>query len=141
MNVIKTINDIRVALGLHVDTGTVVKKSTIPNAGNGLFAENNFKKNDFIDFYTGEIIYDKEKLQQDNDYLFFNDKENFYIDGKSGNKVKYINHNNDSNLRNCAYKYYMLPDINILYPIVVCIEDVNEGEEFFCDYGQYYKIN
>ncbi len=140
MNIINTINDIRVALEVNIDDGTFVKKSTIPNAGNGLFAKRSFKKDDFIDFYLGEIIYDKDKLKKDNRYLFFNEKGNFYIDGKFGNKVKYINHNNDVDLRNCAYKYYLLPDINILYPIVVCIKDVNEGEEFFCDYGRYYKI-
>ena len=41
------INDIRIALRLKDDNNTFVKKSTIPNAGSGLFAKINFKKNDF----------------------------------------------------------------------------------------------
>lgn len=133
------INDIRIALGLKDDNGTIVKTSTIPDAGSGLFAKIKFRVGDFIDFYTGTIIYDINELPRDNAYLFHNIEGNFYIDGKFGNSIRYINHN-DSELCNCAYKYYMLPDINILYPIVICIKDVEVGEELFCDYGKYYTF-
>lgn len=134
--IIEVITDIRVALGLVVDNGTVSKKSTIENAGMGLFANQDFKNGDFIDFYTGEIIFDKEKLPKNNNYLFSNEKGGFFIDGKNGNSTRLINHHGEKS--NCAYRYYNLPDINILYPIVVCTKDVKKGEEFLCHYGEYY---
>ena len=137
-NVIQIIHDIRVALGLNENNGTFSKKSTIENAGMGLFATQNFKKNDFIDFYTGDIIFQKEKLSEQNKYLFFNEKEGFFIDGKNGNSMRLINHHKQNS--NCAFEYYELPDIRILYPIVVCVKDIKIGDELLCDYGSYYDI-
>ena len=140
MNIIQKIDAVRTAMDLKNDNGTKPRESTIPNAGLGLFATIEFKKNDFVDFYTGEIIFDTNKLPTDTMYLFYNEKGKFYIDGKNGNSIKYINHQ-EAGRCNCAYKYYKLPDLNIYYPIVVCLKDVAVGQELFCDYGKYYNFN
>jgi SET domain-containing protein len=130
------VRDIRAALHLDDDDITVVKPSTIPNAGNGLFAKSDLKKDDFIDFYTGEIIYDLADLDINNAYIFENKKAGFYINGQSGgNRTAIINHSNNPN---CAYKNYLLPDINIMYPIVVCTKDIPKDGELLCNYGDKY---
>lgn len=135
--IVQTINDIRKALHLDEDNLTTVKISTIPNAGNGLFANQELKAGDFIDFYTGEIVYgDLTPEDVDNAYMFHNVKGGFYINArKGGNRTSIINH---SVQPNCAYKNYKLPDIDVMVPIVVCIKDVQKDQELLCDYGPKY---
>ena len=53
----------------HIHTkkkyGLLVKKSSIPNAGDGLFALKEFKQGEFIADYKGEVL---TKAQRDNRY-------------------------------------------------------------------------
>ncbi len=66
-----------------------MKKS---GSGLGLFAEKDFKKNDFVIEYTGEIISEKEAEKRQGKYLFtINSK--WCIDGKERKNIsRYINH-------------------------------------------------
>lgn len=44
--------------------GLAVKKSTIPNAGKGLFATRDFKQNEVIGKYTGDVLTPEENSQR-----------------------------------------------------------------------------
>jgi SET domain-containing protein len=51
--------------------GLTIKKSEIPKANLGLFAVKNFKKEQIIDEYKGEIIKkNEETLDKNNNYIF-----------------------------------------------------------------------
>lgn len=71
----------------------VVTKSTIPNAGNGLFADRDYKWNEIITYYDGkEYALDDPNLPEDKSY--FKQCGRYLIDGRVnfGNALgRYIN--------------------------------------------------
>jgi len=76
-----------------LDSKLYVAPSTIPAAGNGLFARRKIKTGDYIGDYTGEKLplAAREDKSRDRDY-FVETMDGFIIDGKDmNNKMRWIN--------------------------------------------------
>jgi len=137
-----------------VGNGVVVLPSTIPFAGVGLFATRNFKKNEIITGFSGEIIDRKEadkrrKLGLDT-HIRDLDKPYVYIDGfktieesfgKGG--AQFANDALDNELNNAVFYKRYGTDSNPIPSIwLKAKRDIKSGEEIFVSYGKdYWKIH
>lgn len=122
-----------------MDTHIKVKKSTIPKAGKGAFATENFHKGEVIGKYTGERISKKVFEQMDNSrrvYVLEVIKGNrkFLIDAYDPEKSgwpRYINH----------YPKNSKPNVEFLEDgRISVIRHIKAGEELFIDYGDQYWV-
>ena len=120
----------------------IIKKSTLPNAGKGLFTTKSIKKDQKIVEYKGEIIdwkeYEKRVKEDKDGYLFYIHKQRC-IDafGTPQYKARYANDaeglSRVKGLRN-----------NSVYEIfgdkcyIVATRDINAGEEIFVSYSKDY---
>ncbi len=120
----------------------IVKESTLPNAGKGLFTDKPIKKGAKIIEYKGEIIDWKEyekRVKEDRDgYLFFINKK-ICIDAfdTPQHKARYANdakglsrikgHRNNSNYEVFGTKCF-----------IVAERDIEAGEEIFVNYTKEY---
>ena len=119
-----------------------VKKSTLPNAGKGLFTDKPIKKGEKIIEYKGEIIdwkeYEKRVLENKDGYLFFINKKRCidawstpqhkarYANDAAGlSRVKGIKNNSDYEI--FGDKCY-----------IVSSRDIKAGEEIFVNYTKEY---
>lgn len=74
-----------------------VGKSLIPNAGLGLFAGEDIRKDELVTVYLGEKVEPyieelREKFKKDNSFFNF-ETQQYNIDAKFiGNKARFINH-------------------------------------------------
>ncbi len=113
---------------------TIVKKSSLPNAGKGLFANKDFDKNEIIGEYKGKFIYGEDF--ENNGYIL-RYKKGVYIDGHP----KHPEHTNMSYL-NTLYKQTPTQKYNVKISIdyrnkkvyMKTIKQVKKGEEFFLNY-------
>ena len=97
--------------------------------GNGLFADEDIKKGEFIIKYEGKLLTNKEAEKLKTRYLF-EINENYTIDGSDySNKARYINHFCNPNIE---------AEIVGGEIIFTAIKDIKEGEELGFDYGQEY---
>ncbi|OMJ65441.1 hypothetical protein SteCoe_38216 [Stentor coeruleus] len=122
---------------------TILKISTIKNAGIGLFAKNSITKGQLIGEYTGELINDKEADRRGRIYDIKEHSFVFNIDCMHsvdatyyGNKMKFINHMPSENA-NCDTQIWRVLGTSKI--LVFASVDINEGEELFFDYK--YPIN
>jgi len=98
-------------------------------AGNGLFADEDIKKGEFIIKYEGKLITNEEAEKLKTRYLFEID-ENYTIDGSDySNKARYINHFCKPNIE---------AELVAGEIIFVAIDDIKKGEELGFDYGEEY---
>jgi uncharacterized protein len=119
-----------------------VKKSKIPNAGDGLFTKKKFFKGDKIVEYLGEIIDYQEysKRTEDDKYGYM-----LYIDRKTCidayNTPQFVARyaNDASGLKrvpglknNCEY------EIDGRRAYIIAKQDIKAGEELFVNYGKEY---
>lgn len=109
----------------------VVKRST---TGLGLFAARDFKKDEEIIEYVGEVITDEEAQERGGKYLFeLNDK--WTIDGKSrSNKARYLNHS-------CKPNCYAELTYDEKQVFIKAKRGIKKGEELTFHYGSYYFEN
>lgn len=126
----------------HSDTllGMVVKKSTIPNAGYGLFATRAFKKEEIIDLYEGRVI----KSKREGDELEKKNLATYFMESRNGDIIDSIE--TDSCYCRFANEPVLIKDINCYFdtkgPRVVCMRayrDIEPGEELFAHYGDCYE--
>lgn len=104
-----------------------VKKSS---AGLGLFANRNFKKDDFLIEYKGPVLTDAESDKKGGRYLFKLAK-NKTIDGSArSNLARYINHSHKPNCEPINED-----DERI---VIHAIRDIEPGEELTYNYGREY---
>ncbi len=121
-----------------------VKKSTIPNAGKGLFTKRDIKKGERFVEYLGEIITWKEcdiRAEKDEGgYVFFisrnkcidafhtpNELARYANDAKGLTRVKGINNN-------CVY------EIHQKRGWIKAVKDIKAGSEILVSYGaEYWK--
>lgn len=122
---------------------TILKISTIKNAGIGLFAKNLITKGQFIGEYTGELVNDKEADRRGRIYDIKEHSFVFNIDCMHsvdatyyGNKMKFINHM-PSEKANCNTQIWRVLGTSKI--LVFASIDINEGDELFFDYK--YPIN
>ncbi|MEM9336424.1 MAG: SET domain-containing protein [Patescibacteria group bacterium] len=100
-------------------------------AGLGLFADQEFKRDDFIIEYTGELITDEERNRRGGKYLFEIDEE-WTIDGKDrSNIARYINHG-------CKNNAYAEVDEEERRVFVRAKKKIQPGEEITFHYGKEY---
>lgn len=112
--------------------------STIPGAGQGLFARVPIGIEETIGFYTGELITYEELAAgrfSGSDYLLgLTSKWLIAGEGPKANYTRYINHSSDPNLLltvSTRWKTARFESIRAIEP----------GEELFFDYGELYWQN
>ncbi len=120
----------------------IVKKSTLPNAGKGLFTSTPIKKGTRVIEYLGEIIDWKEyerRVEKDEDgYLFFINKKTC-IDAWNTPEHKARYANDAAGLskvkgmkNNCEY------EIEGKQCFILSTKDIAAGEEIFVSYTKEY---
>lgn len=139
---------------LKVDQGydrrTVIKKSTIPNAGNGLFAAGRIKKGEVIGELGGRLVADKDPALGNHYIAAIPEcawKESHpykYIDSKEyGGHVSRINfapskiNGSETHFQNAAIKQLCHPP----YFIFVAVKDIEPGTEIWSSYGSHYEYD
>jgi len=127
-----------------------VKKSTIPNSGNGLFAINKNIPNDTIVFKKGDYIIDYfgEKVTNDilnNRYgektapygIVVNKTRDIYEDGACQRGIGSLINHKSSTFANA--KFYVNRSNNTIK--IKAIKNIKNGHEIFINYGRRYKFN
>lgn len=119
-----------------------VKKSTLPNAGKGLFTDKAIKKGTKIIEYKGEIIdwkeYEKRVLEDKDGYLFYiNKKRCIDAFATPQHKARYANDaaglSRVKGLKNNS-TYQIFDD----KCYIVSERDIAAGEEIFVSYSKEY---
>ena len=120
-----------------------VKRSTIPDAGHGLFANKLIKKGERIERYTGEIIDETTKNQRypDNDgHYVMHVKNGMYVDAVDpslSSVARYIN-SSGGGYNNAKISPYHRGGEH--YMNIVATRDILPGQEIFIPYGSAYHM-
>ena len=114
----------------------------------GVFADQAFEQNDFIGFYVGEAITDKEEKQRHDNlnswtsssYIFQTNSKYFkIIDAQYfGNKTRFVNHLTEK-FANAKVFVIKVRDESMV--IFYARKKIEEGEELFFDYGEKYQFD
>ena len=115
-----------------------LEKSSIENAGIGVFCEENVKSAEFVGEYTGEIISDKEANRRgaiydlnEHSFLFMLD-ESVTVDATFfGSLMRYANHKRAQEA-NCYTQNWRVQGSTRI--MVLAKRDIKKGEEIFFDY-------
>lgn len=105
----------------------IVKKSRIPNAGKGLFAEKNYNVGDLIIEFSGDIFECEDDLIT-NDTYAFDDYITCLEPDKKG-LARFVNHSSTPNTDWKEYDHVVE---------IIAIKPIRSGEEFVIDYGGDY---
>ena len=123
----------------------IIKSSTIPNAGNGLFTQENIKKDKHLGWYYGDI-YEKHP-NNDSGYILEIQMKPCWVSTLTWNKKKSKNMFIDGypkDRSNIFYKFSMLnhskhPNVKFLQNgRIVSLRSIKNGEELFVNYGNEY---
>ena len=132
------------------DKRTVIKKSRIPGAGNGLFAVVKIKKEEVIGELGGRLIAENDP-SRGNHYIAsipecaWQETHPYkYLDSKDyGANVSRINfapskiNDKDTNFQNAAIKQLCQRP----YVIFVALKDIEPGTEIWSSYGPHYEYD
>jgi hypothetical protein len=116
--------------------GVMTKKSNIPGAGNGLFATKDFRRDEIIIPYRGEVLNKEQKEirypNNDAEYLFQINKNTFIdaTDPKMSNLSRYANHKPFS-----TANAKLTTRGNIKSK-----KAIKAGEEIFVTYGKDFRL-
>lgn len=112
--------------------------------GFGLFIEAAAKKNELIDEYVGELVYEETALSRGDaaehrgrNYLFSLNPTLNLDSSIAGNHTRYINHSRNG--ANCSAKVWVVDGEQRI--VITASQDVNAGEELLMDYGDSFFIN
>jgi Chromo (CHRromatin Organisation MOdifier) domain/SET domain len=117
--------------------GARIKKSTIADGGKGLFAARNYKKNEVIARYTGDLVStDTDDNYQGSMYVLELTEE-VAIDAARTNTAegRMVNDARGSGHRNNAR--FSINQMNKT-AVLRAKRNIKKGEEFFCSYGNIY---
>ena len=107
----------------------VVVKPSRSGMGDGLYADADISKGDFIVEYTGKKITTKAADALKTRYLFELD-EDWTIDGETiSNIARYINHSCEPNAE---------AEIHDDHILISAVKNIKAGEEITIDYGEEY---
>ncbi|CAM9334022.1 unnamed protein product [Ectocarpus sp. 12 AP-2014] len=124
-----------------IETETLeVKQSSIPSAGQGLFAREHFTAGAVVCEYTGRQLRTVEALRSpDKSYLMRLGPQQVYVDALDDPEVmaRYINDCRNSSLYNVAFR--KLPQES--KALVVALKDIQPSQEIFVDYGRWYWLS
>lgn len=135
-----------------------VKASTIPNAGSGLFAMKQFRKDELVAIYGGVMKrVEKDPVCGDYVYMFpeplvkgrLSEEQivaskwrGTYLDAqtywKKEDKGRWINHSREN--RNVFADIIGKAEDGSWVLAFFAMRNIGIGEEFFLDYGPFYKI-
>ena len=132
------------------DKSTLIKKSTIPNAGNGLFAAVKIKNGDVIGELGGRLVAENDR-SLDNHYIasipecaWAKTQPYKYLDSKEyGGHVSRINfapskiNGIETHFQNAAIKQVCQHP----YFIFVGLKDIEPGTEIWASYGPHYDYD
>ena len=132
------------------DNRTVIRKSRIPNAGNGLFAAVKIKKGEVIGELGGRLVADNDQ-SLGNHYIAaipecaWKESHPYkYIDSKSyGANVSRINfapskiNGIETNFQNAKGKQLCKRP----YFVFLALKDIEPGEEIWASYGPHYEYD
>jgi len=126
-----------------------IKKSTIPNAGKGLFAVDKsaepnaiiFKKDQLIADYSGETINTEELEKRYGEHTApyaMQVQKDFYTDGATQRGYGTIaNHTNNANAKNCKFRFNCR--VNPHRVQLVAVKNIRNGNEILTSYGRSYN--
>lgn len=125
----------------HLEDNLVIKKSTIPNSGKGVFTKVDIEKDDIITEYTGEKVShtvgaSRVILAQSDSVVYLNKK--YLVDTRT-DKTCYATYINDAeglNKTGAKNNVYMVRMKGHIF--VVAKRDIQKGEELFISYGKLY---
>lgn len=111
-------------------------RSTIPNAGSGLFSLVNIAVEDTIGCYTGKIL-DNEAFNDPNrsasDYVLYLCNNHIIIgEGPHANYTRYINHSSKNP------NAFLITSTRWKTARFEAIEEIKPGNEIFFNYGEDY---
>ena len=122
-----------------------IMKPTSEKIGNRLFAQHDYKKNEIVTYYSGNVHKFNTKAELDN-FIWTNDTTYMYqpkkltiIDGKfnfAKGKGRYINTAPEGIKNNVKWGQHLNGQAAIR-----TIRHINKGEQFFIDYGDEYFTN
>lgn len=118
--------------------GAIVKESTIPGAGMGLFAERAYSKGEMVVHYSG--TYRDDPTAEGDRVIQIDRKWSVDADGPCThprNRGDLVNHGGKLN-SNCKYAFFKSPRLRMV--CVVATRDIQEGEEFLADYGPWFAF-
>ena len=114
-----------------------VAPSTVPDAGEGLFATERIARGEIIGFYRGEVLTLREAMAlQDRDYLMGGFGVNAHVDAQRAFAMpgRYVNDVFDAGRRNARFEKSRATRS----AKVVALRTIEEGEEIFASYGRSY---
>ena len=116
-----------------------VRPSTIPNAGNGLFALVHISLEDTIGYYTGKILDNNDFLDANrpsSDYILYLCKNHIILgEGPLANYTRYINHSSKNP------NAFLITSTRWKTARIEAIKSILPGEEIFYNYGDDYWDN
>lgn len=116
-----------------------VRPSTIPNAGDGLFALVDISLEDTIGYYTGKVLDNKafhDPKRPVSDYILYLCNNHIILgEGPLANYTRYINHS--SRKPNA----FLITSTRWKTARLEAIRSISPGEEIFYNYGDDYWDN
>ncbi len=115
-----------------------IRKSTIPGAGNGLFAAEHIRIEDTIGYYTGKVITD-EQLENgrhaESPYILWVSRNHVIVgEGPRSNYTRYINHSTRPNA-------YLVVSTRWKTARFEAVRRIRPGDEILFNYGEDYWNN
>lgn len=119
------------------------KKSNLPklyikfisdDLGFGLFADQNFKKGDYVGEFCGTITSNPDPSSENYNYSYIDDTDIVIAPRKIGNELQFANHSKKANV---DWKHIVGLD-NKEHVIFVAVNEIKKGEQILIDYGDDY---
>ena len=115
-----------------------IRPSTIPNAGEGLFAcGGGFAADDAIDVYTGDIL--THPLEKTNRTYLFQCGQSYCVDGSSTKSCMSRWANSSTTNPNARMKLFEASP-GIFLPLLCALHDISPGSEILFDYGPFHPF-
>lgn len=123
---------------VYAEKDFIVKPSSVPGIGMGLFTKQALYKGDTVGYYAGKIITDDEAESPkyiDSKYLLWICKDWWiYGEGRQSNYTRYINHSDKPNAELVTSVRWKTARFRV-------IKAIPEGGEIFFNYGKDYWDN
>lgn len=110
--------------------------SSIPNAGDGLFAERTYNANEIVTFYSGTVV--RSKVLEGDRVLSLDSRWNIDGDGVCRNaraRGDLVNHSVEK--QNCQY---FMHNRALRTVAIKTTREVLKNTEFFANYGPYFNL-